>query len=153
VDLYNAAIFMGMSEEEIVEEVRVRYLAAFLPAFRYARVVDYAVFKVPGGVTKFSPGSYAWMTTTTTPVANLVLAGDHVRHGPGAVHGARGLSQEKALVTGMMAGNTCARLARRPVPASMEPKDVEPDEPHFTAARELLRVARRAPTFPRLISD
>ena len=86
--------------------------------------------KVPQGVTKLCPGSYAWMTGTATPVANLMLAGDHIRHGHGS-HGARGLSQEKALVTGYLAAAACARDAGIRVPRESRPLDVEPDEAHI----------------------
>lgn len=105
-------------------------------------MTDYAVIKVPQGVTKFCPGSYSWMAETQTPLPNLVLAGDHIKHGPGS-HGARGLSQEKALVTGYLAGAACARAAGLRVPKSAAPLDVEPDEAHVAAAKEWLREARK----------
>lgn len=102
-------------------------------------------------MTKFTPGSYAWMTETVTPVRNLMLAGDHIKHGPGAMYGARGLSQEKALVTGLAAANACARAAGRAVPARLEPRSVEPDEAHIAAGRRLLAGLRAAQgVLPRL---
>lgn len=43
------------------------------------------------------------MPTATTPLANTFMAGDWVRQGPGT-HGAKGLCQEKAYVTGLQVG-------------------------------------------------
>mmetsp|Transcript_12269 Transcript_12269/g.34490 ORF Transcript_12269/g.34490 Transcript_12269/m.34490 type:complete len:405 (+) Transcript_12269:168-1382(+) len=143
VDLYNAALFMGMTDSQIVDEIQHRYLSRFVPQARSAVLVDYSVIKVPNGVTKFSPGSYQWMPTTSTPVSNLFLAGDHISHGPSA-HGARGLSQEKALVTGYLAALACAKDAGVKVYPSSNPLDVEPDEAHVAWAKDLLLAARQA---------
>ena len=110
----------------------------------------------------------------TTPAglerAMFYVAGDHVWQGPGS-HGARGLSQEKALVSGMAAADAAAaafgRIAgeesRRATSttttrAPARILDVEPDEPHVAAAKDALRAAdaleaflpRPPPGFPPL---
>ena len=60
-----------------------------------------------GAVTAFSTGSAASLPPIITPFSNLFLAGDYVAQGPGT-HGAKGLSQEKAYVAGLQAGNLVA---------------------------------------------
>ena len=66
-------------------------------------------------------------------------AGDWVKQGPGT-HGAKGLSQEKAWVSGLQAGNAAARRCGLVPRVVVLP--VEPDEPHVAAAKEAARVAR-----------
>jgi hypothetical protein len=66
-------------------------------------------------------------------------AGDWVAQGPGT-HGAKGLSQEKAYVTGLQAGNAAARRCGLVPQARALPP--EPDEPHIAAAKEAARVAK-----------
>lgn len=44
------------------------------------------------------------MPSTLTSLAGVYMAGDWLAQGPGT-HGAKGLSQEKAYVTGLQAGN------------------------------------------------
>ena len=72
------------------------------------------------------------------------MAGDLVRNGPGdfgAHRGARGLSQEKSLVTGLAA----AVEADRELGSGsnlVEPLSVEPDEAHVALMKDGLRRAR-----------
>ncbi|KAK3252317.1 hypothetical protein CYMTET_38379 [Cymbomonas tetramitiformis] len=152
VDLYNAAIFMPLGDEAILEEVHLRYLGGCIPAFRSARIVDSSVLKFPKAVTKFSPGSYAWMPDSVTSLSNLMLAGDHIKHGPSA-HGARGLSQEKALVTGMIAANVCAERKGLRVPTKLRPIPVERDEIHIAAAKEIAMQARQVFNMTRVFQN
>ena len=87
------------------------------------------------------------------------VAGDHVWQGPGS-HGARGLSQEKALVSGMAAADAAAaafgRIAgeesRRATSttttrAPARILDVEPDEPHVAAGAAAAKALRRVLSF------
>ena len=60
--------------------------------------------RCPRAVTAFSPGSATALPGTSTSFSNLFFAGDFVAQGPGT-HGAKGLSQEKAFVAGLTAGN------------------------------------------------
>ncbi len=83
-------------------------------------------------------------------------AGDWVKQGPGT-HAAKGLSQEKAFVTGLQAGNAAARRCGLAPRARVLP--AEPAEPHMAAAKEAARVARAlegaaraALPLPRLLS-
>ncbi len=59
--------------------------------------------------------------------------------GPGT-HGSKGLSQEKAYVTGLQAGNAAARRCGLVPRSRVLPP--EPDEPHIAAAKEAARVAK-----------
>ena len=58
--------------------------------------------------------------------------------------GARGLSQEKALVTGLAAAEQAAKdfLGLREVSASVQPLAVDADEEHIAVAKESVRRAR-----------
>mmetsp|Transcript_3449 Transcript_3449/g.12444 ORF Transcript_3449/g.12444 Transcript_3449/m.12444 type:complete len:551 (-) Transcript_3449:93-1745(-) len=141
VDLYNAAGFMSLDDSRIIEEVQQRYLGRCFEGFRNATVVDASVLKFPRAVTKFVPGSHAWMPPIRSSVANLFFAGDYVKHGPNE-HGARGLSQEKAYVTGMQAALECSRAEGLPIPAAAVPIDVEPDEEHIAFLKGAVRSAR-----------
>ena len=47
--------------------------------------------------------SAAYLPPTTTPLPGVFMAGDWVAQGPGT-HGAKGLCQEKAYVTGLQVG-------------------------------------------------
>lgn len=66
-----------------------RDLAACVPDFAGARVVDHSVVRFPGAVTHFSPGSYDAMLRPTTSFPNLFVAGDWVADDHGS------FSQEK----------------------------------------------------------
>lgn len=48
------------------------------------------------------------MASTKTSFSNLFIAGDWLKQGPGS-HGARGLSQEKSYVSGLIAANASTR--------------------------------------------
>ena len=67
-------------------------------------VYSIAMPRCPRAVTAFSPGSATALPGTSTSFSNVFFAGDFVAQGPGT-HGAKGLSQEKAFVAGLTAGN------------------------------------------------
>ena len=94
-------VFSGVS-------LRQELLPAAVPQFRSAQVVDSHVMRYPSAVSWFSPGSYELRPTLATAVPNLVCAGDWVRMGT-REHGAKGLCQERALVSGLEAANLLAR--------------------------------------------
>ena len=62
-------------------------------------VVDSHVVRCPGAVTWFSPGSFDSRPPLETSLSNVVCAGDWVRMGD-REHGAKGLCQERAYVSG-----------------------------------------------------
>jgi uncharacterized protein with NAD-binding domain and iron-sulfur cluster len=94
VDFYHAGRLLGLTDERIVERAHA-HLAAILPQFRAAAVVDAAVVRIPAGVTWFYPGSHALLPAgRSATFPNLRFVGDYVR----TAHGS--WSQEKAYVTG-----------------------------------------------------
>lgn len=107
-DFYNSGGLMSLSDEDIVDLLVQELLPAAIPAFASAKPVDSYVRRYPAGVTWFAPGSYRSRPTLETPIENLVCAGDWVRLGD-REHGAKGLCQERAWVTGLEAANSLAR--------------------------------------------
>jgi uncharacterized protein with NAD-binding domain and iron-sulfur cluster len=106
--------------------------AACEPGFRGAAVVDCAVARARSAVTHFSPGSLKNRPHQATSLPNAFIAGDWVR---GVDTRADGLSQERALVTGLTAAGLVVRecgVGEQPaIPAVPE------DEPHMAAAKAL----------------
>jgi uncharacterized protein with NAD-binding domain and iron-sulfur cluster len=78
------------------------------PAFRGAVVVDQEVRRYPRSVSLFSPGSFIQRPPLETSLASVVCAGDWVRMGE-REHGAKGLCQERAYVSGLEAANSLLR--------------------------------------------
>lgn len=135
-DFYGATRLLPLTDEEIVKKVQSN-MATCEPAFRDAKVVDAAVLRFPRAVTHFSPGSAQWRPAQATSFPNLFLAGDWVR---GLDHGANGLSQERAWVSGLAAANLVVSHLGEGQAAKILP--VEPDEPHIAAAKEANRVLK-----------
>ncbi|KAG2443456.1 hypothetical protein HXX76_001813 [Chlamydomonas incerta] len=137
-DFYHANALLPLSDEAIVQRV-VEHVAKCEPGFKGAKVVDSIVLRYPKAVTHFSPGSYPYRPFQATSIPNTFMAGDWVK---GVPHGANGLSQERAYVTGLVAANlVMERLGGGGQPA--EVLDVDPDEPHIAAARTAARSARQ----------
>jgi len=139
-DFYNAGALLPLADEEIVRILMEELLPAAIPDFSGARVVDSEVKKYGRAVSWFSPGSFKSRPTTETPVANLVCAGDWVRLGD-REHGAKGLCQERAYVTGLEAANS---LARRGILGNGHKQEhevipVRDDEPQVQLGRELAK--------------
>jgi len=108
-DFYGASSMLPLSDEAIVKKTLAN-ISACEPAFADAKVVDSAVLRFPRAVTKFSPGSHQNRPRQLTSFGNVMLAGDWVK---GLEHGANGLSQERAWVSGLAAANlVVAELGR-----------------------------------------
>ena len=135
-DFYNAGGLMPLSEEDVVELLMKELLPAAVPGFAQAQVVDSFVAKYPGAVSWFSPGSFESRPPLQTSVPNLVCAGDWVRMGE-YEHGAKGLCQERAYVSGVQAANALARSgALGPAHNRIRPViPVREDEPQVVAGR------------------
>jgi len=107
-DFYNAGSLLPLSDTEIVRILMEELLPSTVSGFQGAGVVESHVMRFPSAVSWFSPGSYRSRPTLETPISNLVCAGDWVRMGS-REHGAKGLCQERALVSGFEAANSLAR--------------------------------------------
>lgn len=128
-DFYHSNTLMPLSDAEIIGRVK-RNIDTCEPTFKTAKVVDSAVLRFSDAVTHFSPGSYSSRPLQTTSLGNVFMAGDWVK---GLDHGANGLSQERAYITGLVAANHVVHSLSHGVPAQIIP--VEADEPHVVAAK------------------
>ncbi|CAJ1953644.1 unnamed protein product [Cylindrotheca closterium] len=138
-DFYNAGSLMSLSEDRIIDILMKDLLPEAVPEFRNAKVVDSWVGKYPGAVSYFSPGSFDRRPPMQgdPDVPQIKFAGDWVRMGD-QEHGAKGLCQERAYVSGLQAANlvldqVCgkSRLYKHPV------IPVRDDEAQFKAGIEL----------------
>jgi len=119
-----------------------------VPRFADAKVVDSWVGKYPGTVSWFSPGSY----TLRPPLEgagndilpNIKCAGDWVRMGE-REHGAKGLCQERAYVSGMEAANSLIESTiLTPYDKDLKLAEILPvreDEPQFKLGIEVNKKA------------
>ena len=135
-DFYNAGALLSLSDEQITDILMKELLPEAVPDFAYANVVDSWVGKFPGSVSFFSPGSFNRRPPMQgdPAVPTIKFAGDWVRMGD-MEHGAKGLCQERAYVSGIQAGNILldetigkSRLYKHPV------LPVREDEAQFKAA-------------------
>ena len=110
-DFYNAGAIAPLSDDAIVSLLMDTLLPQAYPAFGKVGVADSCVKRFPKAVSWFSPGSFSKRPPLATSVPNVVCAGDWVRMGD-REHGAKGLCQERALVSGYEA---CNELAARGV--------------------------------------
>ena len=108
-----------------------------VPEFADANVVDSWVGRYPGAVSWFAPGTFGkrppLQGAGRNVLPNLKCAGDWVRMGD-MEHGAKGLCQERAYVSGLQAANLLldevvgkSRLYKHPV------LPVREDEAQFKA--------------------
>lgn len=150
VDTYNAADLVGRTDEELLAEAR-RALA--LADRRWANaayeVGSVRIARAGSAATHFQPGSHSHTPAMRPRGAPLgvYVAGDLVKQGPAerdAHRGARGLSQEKALVTGIAAGGAAAADVLGVKALTLAPLAVEDDEPHIEALKDAARTARAA---------
>lgn len=108
-DFYNAGALLSLPEEDLLSILMNDLLPSAVPAFADAKVVDSWVGKYPGAVTWFAPGSYGKRPPLegagTAILPNIKCAGDWVKMGD-KEHGAKGLCQERAYVSGLQAANS-----------------------------------------------
>ena len=108
-DFYNSGALMPLSDEEILSILKDKLLPSAVPAFKDTKVLDYEVRKYGGAVSWFAPGSFRTRPPLAVKgISNLVCAGDWVKLGD-REHGAKGLCQERAFVTGLEAANQLVR--------------------------------------------
>lgn len=130
-DFYHSNPMMLRTDAQILKDVQ-KYLSVCEPEFESAKIVDGAVLRFFGAVTHFSPGSFASRPLQDTSFQNLFLAGDWVK---GVDHGANGLSQERAYITGLLAANKV--IERLKTGSKAKVLDVEPDEPHIAGLKAI----------------
>jgi uncharacterized protein with NAD-binding domain and iron-sulfur cluster len=110
----------------------------------HTQVAESIVLRAPECATIFSPGSFRNRPAQRTDMPNLFLAGDFVRETP--MHGADGLSQERALVTGLKAANLVVEKLGVGMPATI--LNVEEDEVHIAAAKRVNALLKLLPPPP-----
>ncbi|XP_057828630.1 uncharacterized protein LOC131039808 isoform X3 [Cryptomeria japonica] len=139
VDLYHANPFIPLSDNMVIEKI-MKYLIQCDSRFGNAQIIDSSVLRYKEAVTLFGPGSHQYMASTETSFSNVFIAGDWLKQGPGS-HGARGLSQEKAYVSGLIAANAAARYLG--IDFHVDIINTEEDEPHVAAAKYMVREMRK----------
>jgi uncharacterized protein with NAD-binding domain and iron-sulfur cluster len=132
-DFYHANQLLPQNDEQIIAKVH-KDLAACVPEFKEAKVIDSSVIRVRQGVTHFAPGSYQYLLRGKTSIPNLYMSGDWIITNHGS------WSQEKAYVTGLEAANLVIERFGLGNKAQIIP--VESDEPHIQAARTINRTVR-----------
>ena len=76
---------------------------------------------------------------TRTSLQNVFMAGDWIKD---IEHGANGLSQERALVTGYVAANAVCERFGMGKPKKIIP--VEADEPHIAFGKAVAKLSKQA---------
>jgi len=150
-DFYNAGAIVSMSDEDIVKTLTDDLLPSAVPQFADARLVDSWVGKYPGTVSWFSPGSYKLRPPLEGAgrdvLPNVKCAGDWVRMGD-REHGAKGLCQERAYVSGMEAANSLLLDTTTKTPSFAKVLPVREDEAQFKMGIQLNnQVMRFLPRF------
>lgn len=117
VDFYNAGALLPLRDEDLLRITVNDLLSQVEPAFRDVKVLDYDVQRYQEAVSWFSPGSYENRPRTRVEgIQNLFCAGDWVVIQDPLIlskendfnvneHGAKGLCQERAYVSGLVAAN------------------------------------------------
>eukprot|EP01026_Neomeris_dumetosa_P032811 TRINITY_DN2607_c0_g1_i1.p1 TRINITY_DN2607_c0_g1~~TRINITY_DN2607_c0_g1_i1.p1 ORF type:complete len:373 (-),score=56.80 TRINITY_DN2607_c0_g1_i1:222-1292(-) len=136
-DFYNASELLPMSDDEILKIMK-QMIVSCEPAFAQAEIVDSMVLKAPQSATKFSVGSFKNRPNPNTSFDNVFLAGDWVK---GVPHGANGLSQERAYVTGLYAANLI--IDKFGMGSRKQILDVEADEPHVVFGKQVIQDVRQ----------
>lgn len=132
-DFYNAGALLSLPDDQIVSLLMDDLLPSAVPAFSDATAVDSWIGRYPNTVTWFSPGSLDRRPTIENDsLPNLKCAGDWVNMGE-YEHGAKGLCQERAYVSGLQAANLLLSKDEHVV------LPVREDEAGFKAAMELNR--------------
>lgn len=108
-DFYNAGSLLSLSDDDIVKILMEELLPSAVAKFADAKVVDQWVGRYYESVSWFSPGSYGSRPPLegagNEVLPNVKCAGDWIRMGD-KEHGAKGLCQERAYVSGIQAANT-----------------------------------------------
>jgi len=150
-DFYNAGGLMSLSDEDLVKILTDELLPSAVTKFADAKLVDSWVGKYPGVVSWFSPGSFDKRPPLEgagkDALPNIKCAGDWVRMGE-REHGAKGLCQERAYVSGFEAANSLMKSTCEEKFDAHEVLPVREDEAQFKMGMELNRkVMQYVPRF------
>ena len=153
-DFYNAGGLMSLSDEDLVKILMDELLPSAVTKFADANLVDSWVGKYPGVVSWFSPGSFDKRPPLegagNDVLPNIKCAGDWVRMGE-REHGAKGLCQERAYVSGFEAANSLMKSTCEGEEEKFQPHEVLPvreDEMQFKMGMELnKKVMQYVPRF------
>lgn len=133
-DFYNAGGLMSCSDEDLVRILTDELLPSAVCQFADAKLVDSWVGKYGGTVSWFSPGSFDKRPPLEgegrNVLPNVKCAGDWVRMGD-REHGAKGLCQERAFVSGFEAANSLMKDTTREVFKPHQVLAVREDELQF----------------------
>jgi hypothetical protein len=101
---------MGMKDSELTELLTKSLLPSAVKEFCSVKLLDSWVQKFPSAVTHFSPSSYLSRPPLLGDphLPTVKFAGDVVRMGD-LEHGAKGLCQERAYVSGLRAGEVLVK--------------------------------------------
>lgn len=143
-DFYNAGALLSLPDHELIKILMEDLLPSAVIEFADANVVDSWVGKYPGAVSWFAPGTYDKrppLEGAGNALSNVKCAGDWIRLGE-REHGAKGLCQERAYVTGLEAANSLLRSMNNNDKSSVNVKThnvlpVREDEIQFRTAIEL----------------
>lgn len=139
-DFYNAGALLSLSDEDIVKVLMEELLPSAVSKFADTNVVDSWVGRYPGTVSWFSPGSYDKRPPLegagNDVLPNVKCAGDWVRMGE-REHGAKGLCQERAYVSGIEAANSLMDSIGLSSLPKHEVIPVRDDEPQFKLGVEI----------------
>lgn len=130
----------SMCEREVVDYALSLLREADPESFQRANLtpgVRTSVLRGRNAATHFAPGSRRHRPTQCTDVPNLFFAGDYVK---GLDHGAEGLSQERALVSGYAAANLAMDFLEEAGAYGLRRqyvRDLSPDEPQVELMRKL----------------
>lgn len=145
-DFYGSAQLGLLSDADLVDLIATRLLPECVPAFAGVKVLEHHVMRFPSAVSWFTPGSFSMRPPLQTALPNLVCAGDWVRMGD-REHGAKGLCQERAYVSGLEAGNALLRAGVAGSGSAGRQHTVlpvRPDEPQVLAGRAAAKAAAQA---------
>mmetsp|Transcript_18044 Transcript_18044/g.26927 ORF Transcript_18044/g.26927 Transcript_18044/m.26927 type:complete len:615 (+) Transcript_18044:54-1898(+) len=150
-DFYNAGGLMSLSDEDLVKILTDELLPSAVTKFADAKLVDSWVGKYPGVVSWFSPGSFDKRPPLEgagkDALPNIKCAGDWVRMGE-REHGAKGLCQERAYVSGFEAANSLMKSTCEEKFEAHAVLPVREDEAQFKMGMELNRkVMQYVPRF------
>ena len=137
-DFYHANAIVPLSDEEIRDKC-LRNLEMCLGDDRISveNVEHFEVIRAVKAVTHFSVGSHKNRPEQKTSCRNLFISGDWVKN---LDHGSKGLSQERAYISGLVAANMICDVLGQGEPAKII--DTEEDEAHIALGKWIAKQSK-----------